>query len=137
MIELWPCLCMPAAGAHCNCMGLSIGCTCIPQFQNLPEVLLMQWNHLFDFSVQKHFVELFAGCSSASKAWSQPYLKWPEKPAVMEQTHMIKVRQSMGFDVAHFDLQYGEAQMIPRAHDFNSEPGFLCEAYICCKQACM
>ena len=37
------------------------------------QVLLIQWNACFDLSVEKHFVELFAGCSSASKAWSWPH----------------------------------------------------------------
>ena len=31
----------------------------------------------------------------------------------------------MGFSVARFDLEYGQTKEVPRAHDFNSEPGFL------------
>ena len=72
------------------------------------QVLLIQWNACFDLSVEKHFVELFAGCSSASKAWS-----WPHNHQDLwtcDMSILLVRRHAMGFSVAHFDLEYGQAK---------------------------
>lgn len=88
------------------------------------QVLLMQWNSHFDWTVQQfHFVELFSGAAHTSKAWFEPQTMHIHLyHACM---HCEWFRKKRGYNVGSYDIKIGEQNGAPTSHDFLTPAGFL------------
>ena len=81
------------------------------------EVLLMLWNKDLRWADQPYqFAEIFAGVGNVSKEWSGPHSLQTVRAA----------RKRCGFNVARFDILYGERKGRPTSMNFCTSPGFVC-----------